>query len=121
MAKEQNLSLNPTKISGNCGRLMCCLKYENDVYEEKLKKLPNIGAIVKTEDGQGEVDSIETLKERVRVKIKDGDGYFYKRYDVKDIKVIKDAVSQKVNKEELEHQKELEELEKLEQEDKKMD
>ncbi len=121
MAKEQNLSLNPTKISGNCGRLMCCLKYENDVYEEKLKKLPNIGAIVKTEDGQGEVDSIETLKERVRVKIKDGDGYFYKRYDVKDIKVIKDAVSQKVNEEELEHQKELEELEKLEQEDKKMD
>ena len=79
MAKEQNLSLNPTKISGNCGRLMCCLKYENDVYEEKLKKLPNIGAIVKTEDGKGEVDSIETLKERVRVKIKDGDGYFYKR------------------------------------------
>ena len=121
MAKEQNLSLNPTKISGNCGRLMCCLKYENDVYEEKLKKLPNIGAIVKTEDGKGEVDSIETLKERVRVKIKDGDGYFYKRYDAKDIKVIKDAVSPKVNEEELEHQKELEELEKLEQEDKKMD
>lgn len=119
MAKEQNMSLNPSKISGNCGRLMCCLKYENDVYEEKLSRLPNIGAIVKTEDGEGEVDSIETLKERVRVKIKDneGDGYFYKRYDAKDIKVIKDAVTEKVDQEEIEHKKELEELEKLEKQD----
>ena len=56
MAKEQNLSLNPSKISGNCGRLMCCLKYENDVYEEKAKRLPKVGAIVKTEDGEGVVD-----------------------------------------------------------------
>ena len=56
MAKEQNISLNPSKISGNCGRLMCCLKYENEVYEDKLKRLPNVGAIVKTEDGEGEVD-----------------------------------------------------------------
>lgn len=121
MAKEQNMSLNPSKISGNCGRLMCCLKYENDVYEEKLERLPNIGAIVKTEDGEGEIDLIETLKERVRVKIKDpeGDGYFYKRYDAKDIKVIKDVVAQKMNQEELEHKKELEELEKLEKQDKK--
>ena len=70
MAKEQNLSLNPSKISGNCGRLMCCLKYEDDVYQDKLGKLPNIGAIVKTEDGTGEVDSVETLKERVKVKFK---------------------------------------------------
>ncbi len=120
MAKEQNMSLNPSKISGNCGRLMCCLKYESDVYEEKLKKLPNIGAIVKTEDGVGEVDAIETLKERVRVKIKDneGDGYFYKRYDSKDIKVIKDVTAEKIDEEELKHKKELEELEKLEKQDK---
>jgi len=120
MAKEQNMSLNPSKISGNCGRLMCCLKYENDVYEEKLKKLPNIGAIVKTEDGVGEVDAIETLKERVRVKIKDneGDGYFYKRYDSKDIKVIKDVTAEKIDEEELKHKKELEELEKFEKQDK---
>ena len=89
MAKEQNISLNPSKISGNCGRLMCCLKYENEVYEDKLKRLPNIGAIVKTEDGEGEVDGVETLKERVKVKFRteDGDGYTYKRYDAKDIKV----------------------------------
>ena len=55
MAKEQNISLNPTKISGNCGRLMCCLKYEQEVYDEKLSRIPKIGAIVKTDDGEGEV------------------------------------------------------------------
>ncbi len=117
MAKEQNVSLNPSKISGNCGRLMCCLKYEDEVYTEKLKKLPNIGAIVQTEEGQGEVDGIETLKERVKVKIKTEDGYNYKKYDVKDIKIIKDAIKETLDQEELEHKKELEELEKLEEQD----
>ena len=118
MAKEQNISLNPSKISGNCGRLMCCLKYENNVYEEKLAKLPHIGAIVKTEDGEGEIDGIETLKERVRVKIKnsDGDGFVYKRYDAKDVKVIKDVDVEKLDEEEIKNKKELEELEKLENE-----
>ena len=120
MAKEQNLSLNPSKISGNCGRLMCCLKYENEVYEEKLEKLPNIGAIVKTEDGEGEVDNIETLKEVVRVKLKDGDNYTYKKYNVSDIKIIKDNKSVVLeDTEEKEHKKELEELERLEEQDNK--
>ena len=119
MAKEQNISLNPSKISGNCGRLMCCLKYESNVYEDKLKRLPNIGAIVKTEDGEGEVDNIETLKEIVRVKIKDGDSYIYKKYPVSEIKVIKDIAKVKMDEEELEHKKELEELEKMEMEDMK--
>lgn len=121
MAKEQNISLNPSKISGNCGRLMCCLKYENEVYEDKLKRLPNVGAIVKTEDGEGEVDGVETLKERVKVKFKteDGDGYTYERYDAKDIKVIKDVAKERIDEEELENKKELEELEKLEKEDEK--
>lgn len=86
MAKEQNISLNPSKISGNCGRLMCCLKYENEVYEEKLSRLPEIGEKVKTPDGEGEVDGVETLKEIVRVKIKDDDGYFYKKYKADEIK-----------------------------------
>ena len=119
MAKEQNISLNPSKISGNCGRLMCCLKYENEVYEDKLKRLPNVGAIVKTEDGEGEVDNIETLKEVVRVKIKDGDGYFYKKYNAKDVKIIKNNSLSKIDEEELKNKKELEELEKLEVEDEK--
>ena len=115
MAKDQNLSLNPTKISGNCGRLMCCLKYEDEVYTEKAKRLPHVGAIVKTEDGTGTIDTVETLAERVRVKIRNGDTYTYKKYDVKDITVIKDVENVVEDEEEIEHKKELEELEKLEQ------
>ena len=117
MAKEQNISLNPSKISGNCGRLMCCLKYEDNVYTEKLKRLPHVGAIVKTEDGEGEIDSIETLKEVVKVKFKNEEGYSYKKYNAKDIKVIKDVITEQIDEEELEHKQELEELEKLEKED----
>ena len=120
MAKEQNISLNPSKISGNCGRLMCCLKYENEVYEDKLKYLPNVGAIVKTEDGVGEVDNIEILKEQLRIKFKGEEGYTYKKYDAKDVKVIKDVAREQVDEEEIQNKKELEELEKLEQEDKKV-
>ncbi len=119
MAKEQNMSLNPSKISGNCGRLMCCLKYEQDVYEEKLSRLPKMGAIVKTEDGEGIVDGVETLKEKVRVKLKDSEGeYFYKKYDAKDIKIIKNISNHQIDPEEKEHLKELQELEKLEKLDK---
>ena len=120
MAKEQNISLNPSKISGNCGRLMCCLKYENEVYEDKLKYLPNVGAIVKTEDGVGEVDNIEILKEQLRIKFKGEEGYTYKKYDTKDVKVIKDVAREQIDEEEIQNKKELEELEKLEQEDKKV-
>ncbi len=115
MAKEQNLSLNLSKISGNCGRLMCCLKYENDVYEEKLSRLPHVGAIVKTEDGTGEIENVEILAERVRVKITSGDNFTYKKYTVKDITVIKDVVAEQ---QENENSEEIEELERLEQLDK---
>ncbi|HBC84806.1 MAG TPA: stage 0 sporulation protein [Clostridiales bacterium] len=118
MAKEQNISLNPAKISGNCGRLMCCLKYEQEVYEEKIKRLPKVGAIVKTEDGQGIVEEVETLKEKVKVKIRDGEDYFYKRYDVSDVKIIKNIEKQRIDPEEKEHLKELEELEKLDKNEK---
>ncbi len=119
MAKEQNISLNPSKISGNCGRLMCCLKYEQEVYEEKLAKLPRVGAIVEAEEeGEGIVDSVEILKEKVRVKFKDKDGFFYKKFDAKDLKLIKDVEEKDeisgIDKEEL---KELKELEKLEEQD----
>ena len=120
MAKEQNISLNPSKISGNCGRLMCCLKYEQEVYEEKLNKLPNIGAIVKTPDGKGEVEGLETLKETVKVRIKDGEIFKVKKYDVKDITVLKDVAKEQSDTEEKEYQKELKELENLEKEDSKI-
>ena len=119
MAKEQNLSLNPSKISGNCGRLMCCLKYEQNVYEEKLKHLPKIGSIVQTEDGEGTVDSIETLKEIVKVKLKDdNDDTYYKKYNAKDLKIIKDADSEVIDEEEKENMEELQKLEELEIQDK---
>lgn len=70
MAKEQNISLNPSKISGNCGRLMCCLKYEQDVYEDKLKRIPKIGAIVKTADGEGEVTRNRNISRKSESKAK---------------------------------------------------
>ncbi|MDO4170419.1 MAG: stage 0 sporulation family protein [Lachnospiraceae bacterium] len=75
MAKEQNLSLNPTKISGVCGRLMCCLKHEQETYEYLNKKLPNIGDIVKTSDGlKGEVQRVNVLRQNVKVIIEDENG-----------------------------------------------
>ena len=120
MAKEQNIALNPSKISGNCGRLMCCLKYEQDVYSEKLSRLPKVGAIVKTETGEGTVEGVEVLKEVLKVKIKDGDDYTYKKFDAKDVKVIKESKNNNViDEEEKENLKELQKLEKLEKMDQK--
>ncbi len=69
MAKDQSLSLNPTKISGVCGRLMCCLKYEEDTYKELNKENPNVGDIVKTEFGTGEVLNVYTLRQLVKVVV----------------------------------------------------
>ncbi len=122
MAKEQNISLNPSKISGNCGRLMCCLKYEEEAYLDKLTNIPRIGAIVKAkEDGEGIVDSVEVLKEKIRVKFRDKEGFYYKKFNANELEIIKDAEEELeelegMDKEEL---KELKKLEKLEQEDKK--
>ena len=119
MAKEQNVSLNPSKISGNCGRLMCCLKYEQEVYEEKLKKLPKIGAIVKTADGEGEVCGIETLSENIKVKFIDREDTFYKKYNIKDVEIIKNVEKNEpiddLDSDELKELEELENLDKIEQ------
>lgn len=116
MAKEQNLSLNASKITGNCGRLMCCLKYEQDVYEEKMKHLPHPGAIVKTDEGEGVVDSVEVLKEIIKVKLKDEEGNnYFKKYDPKDLKIIQD--NKKSIKEDS-SEEDIKELEKIEQMDK---
>ncbi len=70
MAKDQSISLNPTKISGMCGRLMCCLKYEQEGYEEKLKRMPKVGTLVTTNLGEGEIVATDTLTEFLKVKIK---------------------------------------------------
>ena len=71
MAKTQNLSLNPTKISGTCGRLMCCLKYEQDAYEDAIKRMPKNDSFVLTPDGTGNVSDINVLKETVNVRLDD--------------------------------------------------
>ncbi len=86
MAKEQNLSLNPTKISGQCGRLMCCLKYEQDFYEETLKKLPRLGKDIMTPDGIGTVTEISTIKEKVKVRIANGDDFEVHEYSIEDVR-----------------------------------
>lgn len=78
MAKEQNLSLNPTKISGICGRLMCCLNFEQETYEDIRKRLPRVSSVVDTPYGRGEVIANSAVKELVKVKIKkDGDDVLY--------------------------------------------
>ncbi len=86
MAKLQGLSLNPTKISGVCGRLMCCLKYENDYYEESFAKMPEVGAKIRTKDGDGIVETVNILKQDVEAKILLDDGsYDIKKYKLEDI------------------------------------
>ena len=91
MAKEQSISLNPTKISGICGRLMCCLKYEEDVYEELNKKMPNVGDIISTVDGTGEILSTNVLMQVVKaaVRKKENDPPTIDFYSINEIKVIK--------------------------------
>lgn len=69
MAKEQSLSLSPTKISGTCGRLMCCLKYEQDAYEDAIHRLPGVGSIVETPQGQGVITEVNLLRETVKVRL----------------------------------------------------
>lgn len=90
MAKEQGLSLNPTKISGTCGRLMCCLKYEQDFYEEQLKVTPKVGALVKTPDFKGYVEEVNLLTGKLRVKPEKSDDP-PQTYDKEDVKLIKDG------------------------------
>ncbi|MCY6960225.1 PSP1 domain-containing protein [Clostridium brassicae] len=89
MAKEQNLSLNPTKISGICGRLMCCLNYEQNTYEDIRKRLPMVESIVETPYGRGEVVDNSVVKESVKVKLKTEEGEdIIKEIAIKDITLI---------------------------------
>ena len=86
MAKEQNLSLNPTKISGVCGRLMCCLKNEQDTYEYLNSRLPNVGDVIYTKDGnKGEVQSVSVLRQLVKVIIDNGDEKELREYKVDEL------------------------------------
>lgn len=92
MAKEQGLSLNPTKISGSCGRLMCCLKYEQEAYEDLNKLMPKPGALVETPDGvHGTVESVVLLRKTVNVKIERGATSEIKSYSADELKVLKNG------------------------------
>ena len=116
MAKEQNLSLNPTKISGVCGRLMCCLKNEEDTYEELNRKLPGVGDYVQTADGlHGEVQNVNVLRQLVKVLVEVGDEKELKEYEADTLQFKRrrgKKGGQELSKEE---QKELEKLEEIEE------
>ncbi len=86
MAKDQSLSLNPTKISGICGRLFCCLKYEHDVYAEAIDAMPLVGSLVKTDDGKGRVIEINPLLEQLKVELENNSIKIYQKDSVKVLK-----------------------------------
>lgn len=90
MAKEQNLSLNPTKVSGTCGRLMCCLKYEHDAYQDLLKKFPKSGAIVETPDGKGSVVDVNLISGNIKVLLDNSLQDIPKSYNIKELTIISD-------------------------------
>ncbi|MBP3469537.1 MAG: stage 0 sporulation family protein [Lachnospiraceae bacterium] len=116
MAKEQGLSLNPSKISGVCGRLMCCLKHEEDTYEVLNRKLPNPGDFVTTPEGdKGEVHSVSVLRQRVKVIVDEGDEKEIKEYAVEDLKFKRRHRKEKLDV----SAEELKELERLEKEEAK--
>ena len=107
MAKEQGLSLNPTKISGVCGRLMCCLKYEQDAYEHLLRITPKVGAIVDTPEGRGRVVDVNLLRGNLKVQLDRRADAAPASFHRKDVKIIKDKKIY-VEKEELDALKNIE-------------
>lgn len=108
MAKEQGLSLSPVKISGTCGRLMCCLKYEQDAYSDLLRRTPKVGAIVNTPDGKGTVVEQNLITGVLKVSLDKSENAAPSTYTVKQVKIIKDAQI-RLDKDEIEQLKGLEE------------
>ena len=112
MAKEQNLSLNPTKISGVCGRLMCCLKNEQEAYEYLNSNLPNVGETVKTFDGlKGEVKSVNVLRQKVKIVIEQNDEREEREYSVNELKFKPKKKKFELASDELKELKGLEDME----------
>lgn len=107
MAKEQGLSLNPVKISGTCGRLMCCLKYEQEAYLDLLRTTPKVNAVVSTPDGKGVVIDQNLLTGKLTVRLDKSPDAVPSVYKVKDVRVLKDGQI-KLNKKEIEEFKKLE-------------
>ena len=113
MAKEQSLSLNPTKISGICGRLMCCLNYEQSTYEDIRKRMPKVGSIVKTSEGTGEVFSNNTVKESVKVKLKRGEEEVLEEFKIENVELIKGHYEDSIDDDDIKLEIESEEDRKL--------
>lgn len=113
MAKEQNLSLNPTKISGICGRLMCCLNYEQSTYEDIRKRMPKVGSIVKTIEGTGEVFSNNIVKESIKVKLKKGEEEVLEEFKIDNIELIKGHYEDSIDDDDIKLEVESEEDRKL--------
>ncbi len=107
MAKEQGMSLNPVKISGTCGRLMCCLKYEQSAYTDLLKTTPKVGAVVSTPDGKGNVIDANLITGKLTVSLHKSPNAAARTYNVSEVTLIKDAQI-KIDKAELEKLKKLE-------------
>ena len=119
MAKEQNLSLNPTKISGVCGRLMCCLKHEEETYEYLNRKLPNVGDFVTADDGlKGVVHSVNVLRQLVKVIVEVDDEKEIHEYKVEQLRFKRRHKKDKNDNMSDEERRELKELEKLEKQEK---
>ena len=97
MAKEQNLSLNPTKISGICGRLMCCLNYEQSTYEDIRKRLPKVGSIVNIGETNAEVIGNNTVKENVKVRYRRGDEEIIEEFKIDDIELVEGGYEDSVD------------------------
>ena len=88
MAKEQNFSLNSSKVSGACGRLMCCLRYEHEAYEEAIKQTPPNGSVVKTPEGEGVVVETKPLAKEIKVRLNDKDKEALKTFKCSEVKVL---------------------------------
>jgi len=112
MAKDQNLSLNPTKISGICGRLMCCLKYEQEMYDKIKAELPKVGSIIRVGDKEMKIAEVDVIRRKLKVKVKNAEGIeIIKEYDPEEVEVIEER------EEEIEenYEAELENLEEIEE------
>ena len=102
MAKEQNLSLNPTKISGICGRLMCCLNYEQKTYEQIRRKLPKEGSIIDTPKGRAEVIANSVVREKVKAKIKMPEGEdAIEEFSIYDVKLVSGSYEDTITEDEI--------------------
>lgn len=106
MAKEQNFSLNSSKVSGTCGRLMCCLRYEHETYEEALRNTPPVGSVVKTNDGVGTVTETRPLLAEIKVKLDEADKDAPKLYKCSEVKVLRLPAKKDTKAEEIDNSEE---------------